>query len=442
MPPLMLDIVVDDQGQIVPQPVAQTVGQDMPVGVSTLSPDESIPMAVQSLNTLAAQAAAEFQRLRAPVAALIKQATATNVHAALLTENARFQRFQKELSIAPLWEEESKRLQKMAASLQVMNERVQKVFRVEEPWKEEQERLQRMVSSFRAMEREAQALINPAPPPWLAAMRTAATHAKEENERLHRMLFSTAEETARLQQTLGLSLRSTAPMIPEWLQERQRFQATVERRICTDARDSFAYNPKHVEWFVTQALGLSFSPSSFFAVWAALHDGGWMTADKPLQYVRRVATHIHARDAEQNGSLFNSMLPTPNDPSPEQASRHDEEQRFKQQGLSAGRSSDALVILPTSLTPQESDTHTRLALSPAVPPQRKRGRPPGSGIYTNADELLQAICPIIQQLRHERKYPSQARVTELLPIKTTDRQLQRWVSQYLKMSWKEMLTRW
>lgn len=400
MAPLRLDIVVDDQGQPVPQSFAQPVGQDMPVGISTLSPDESIPMhevmqskalafhAVQSLNTLAAQAAAEFQRLRAPVAALIEQATATNVHAAFLTENARFQKmwssmteentrfqqFQKELSIAPLWEEESKRLQKMAAS-------------------------------FRAMEREAQALINPAPPPWLATIRDAL-----------------------------LSLPAT--VIPEWVQVRQLSQAAFERRMCADALQAFSHDPKTVERFVTQVLGLPFS--CLCAVWQALHNGGWMNADKPFKHVRRVAMHLYVRDTEQNESMLNSTLLIPDDPWPEQEPRHDEEQRLKQQGLSAGLSPDALVILPTSLTPQERDAHARLALAPAAHPRRKRGRPPGSGTYATADDFLQAVRPILQRLRREGVYPSQARVAELLPCRTSVRQLQRWGETH-RLTWLDVL---
>lgn len=276
------------------------------------------------------------------------------------------------------------RLQKMAAS-----------FRTDE-------RLQRIAASFRGMEESIQPLIAP---PWFAAMRDALLHPP-------------------------------AISIPEWVRERQRYPAAFERRMCADALEAFSHDPEEVKWFVTHALGLPYS--YLCAVWEALHDGGWMKADRPLKYVRDVATRMDARDTEQNGSLFNAMFSTPDDSSPEQASRHDEEHRLKQQGLSAGMSSDALVILPTSLTPQESDAHARLALSPAVHPQRTRGRPPGSGTYPTADDFLQGVRPIIQRLRREGFYPSQARVAQLLPFTTSVRQLQRWGETH-RLTWRDVL---
>jgi hypothetical protein len=231
-------------------------------------------------------------------------------------DNARFQRFQKELSIAPLWEEESKRLQKMAAS-------------------------------FRAMEREAQALINPAPPAWLAALRVA-------DERLQALIppsLAAAIPNAFLQ--------PPAISIPDWLREPQRYQAAFERHMCADALEAFDHEPEEAQWFVTQVLRL---PRPYLAaVWEVLRQGRWMGADKPLPYVRKAAQRIHARDATQNGSMFNSTLlsldaPGPTgtlllstlhascDPWPEHETRHDAEQRLEQQGLSAGLSPDALSL--------------------------------------------------------------------------------------------------
>lgn len=119
MPPLVLDILVDEQGRPVLQTVTQTVGQDIPVEGSTLSPAESLPMqevmqskalafhAVQSLNTLAAQAADAFQHLFRPQDLADfqrQQAIAAKAQDALLTtwtsvaeEHARSQQFQQEL---------------------------------------------------------------------------------------------------------------------------------------------------------------------------------------------------------------------------------------------------------------------------------------------------------------------------------------------------------
>jgi DNA-directed RNA polymerase specialized sigma24 family protein len=183
----MLDIVVDEQGR----PVFPPVAQDLPGGDSPLSPAKSI----QALHGMITQAAAKLPCLTEPVATLIQQTTVAQAHAALLTEhirvhdllsstteetarfqkkmlssiaeeNTRFQQFHKELSIAPLWEEENKRLQQMAASLQVMKERAHEVFRVEEPlqramasfqpliesrWKEDQERAHRLAASFQPL---------------------------------------------------------------------------------------------------------------------------------------------------------------------------------------------------------------------------------------------------------------------------------------------------
>ena len=71
-------------------------------------------------------------------------------------------------------------------------------------------------------------------------------------------------------------------------------------------------------------------------------------------------------------------------------------------------------------------------------PQRKPGRPPGSGTYATAEEFLQAVRPIIQSLRREGIYPSQARVVELLPGVPSVRQLQRWGVMH-HLSWTEIL---
>lgn len=358
---------------------------------------------IQDLLARETQAASAFQHL-AQAALVVPQgftdamlcskvaAIAATAPAALLTDHARLQKMAASFRT-------DERLQRMLSAFQAIEGPIQSLIN---PLKEDHERLQRIAASFRGMEESIQPLIAP---PWFAAMRDALLHPP-------------------------------AISIPEWVRERQRYPAAFERRMCADALEAFSHDPEEVKWFVTHALGLPYS--YLCAVWEALHDGGWMKADRPLKYVRDVATRMDARDTEQNGSLFNAMFSTPDDSSPEQASRHDEEHRLKQQGLSAGMSSDALVILPTSLTPQESDAHARLALSPAVHPQRPRGRPPGSGTYPTADDFLQDVRPIIQRLRREGFYPSQARVAQLLPFTTSVRQLQRWGETH-RLPWRDVL---
>jgi hypothetical protein len=87
-------------------------------------------------------------------------------------------------------------------------------------------------------------------------------------------------------------------------------------------------------------------------------------------------------------------------------------------------------------------THSVESLSATVTlvsqPQRKPGRPPGSGTYPTADAFLQAVRPIIQGLCREGRHPSQARVAELLPLRMSVRQLQRWGERH-HLSWTEVL---
>jgi hypothetical protein len=248
-------------------------------------------------------------------------------------ENTRFQQFHKELSIAPLWEEENKRLQKMAASFQVMRERVHQVFRVEE-------HLQRAMSAFQPL---------------------IASRWKEEQEQLQRLAASFQTINARLQQEAlqnyewlkGLAASVQVPHI-------YIDPAAFERRMCADALEAFSYEPDEAKWFVTQVLQLH--PSFLCAVWEALRDGRWMMARRPLRYVWSVAKRIYKRDAMQTGSMFNSALlsldapvspsgtllhhtlPTLGDPLGEQEDRCDQERLLEQQGLSAGLSPDALTV--------------------------------------------------------------------------------------------------
>ena len=91
--------------------------------------------AEQSLNALAAQAAADFQRLLAPVASLIEQTTAAQAHTALLTENTRFQKMWASMA------EENTRFRQFQQELWTA------LPRIESRWKEDQERLQRTVRS-------------------------------------------------------------------------------------------------------------------------------------------------------------------------------------------------------------------------------------------------------------------------------------------------------
>lgn len=166
MPPLILDIVVDEQGQPVHQRSAQAVEQDILVGGSPLSPAESLPMqgviqretqafhAVQALNPIATQAAnalhllhsptlADFQwqkniAAKAQVALLTEKAQFQKMWSAMAEEKARFQQFQKELwtTALPLiesrWQEDNERAQRLAASFQPL---------IDLRWQEERERL-------------------------------------------------------------------------------------------------------------------------------------------------------------------------------------------------------------------------------------------------------------------------------------------------------------
>lgn len=99
---------------------------------------------------------------------------------------------------------------------------------------------------------------------------------------------------------------------------------------------------------------------------------------------------------------------------------------------------DPTMPLPTHFTPQVSDEHARHFQTEPMPPERKRGRPPGSGTYASADDFLQAVRPIIQRLRLEGVYPSQARVAQLLPFRTSVRQRQRWGEMH-RLTWSDVL---
>lgn len=297
--------------------------------------------AVQSLNAMAAQAAFDFQRLAQTSAqatagfqSLVQAATQAAVGFQPLTDATR------------LIKEEAERFQRMVSSLQA------------------DERLQRIVSSFRAQElllrspaidfqRLADATRLIKIPEWAQARQIDyAALIKKEDERWQRALSSLQplinplkEENERLQR----ALRSF--IIPE--------RGAFERRMCADALAAFDHEPEEVQWVVTQVLRL---PRPYLAaVWEVLRQGRWMGADKPLPYVRKAAQRIHARDATQNGSMFNSTLlsldaPGPTgtllqstlhascDPWPEHETRHDAEQRLEQQGLSTGLSPDALSL--------------------------------------------------------------------------------------------------
>ena len=69
---------------------------------------------------------------------------------------------------------------------------------------------------------------------------------------------------------------------------------------------------------------------------------------------------------------------------------------------------------------------------------KTRGRPRGSSTYSTADDFLQTVRPIIQRLKNEGRYPSQARVADLLPLRTSVRQLQRWGKTY-RFTWSDVL---
>lgn len=425
--PIQLDILVDDKGT----PVLVTEKRRMPLQLRETPLSTEVALSAEVVSTLRAfehTATQELMQSRQAIQESMQREVQAfrAIQESMQQEQQTFRAvqslhaidartvldFQRLVDITPLIKKGNEDLQRIAASFRTDEclQRMLSAFQAIEgpiqslinPLKEDHERLQRIAASFRGMEESIQPLIAP---PWFAAIRDALLHPP-------------------------------AISIPEWVRERQRYPAAFERRMCADALEAFSHDPEEVKWFVTHALGLPYS--YLCAVWEALHDGGWMKADRPLKYVRDVATRMNARDTEQNGSLFNAMFSTPDDSSPEQASRHDEEHRLKQQGLSAGMSSDALVILPTSLTPQESDAHARLALSPAVHPQRTRGRPPGSGTYPTADDFLQDVRPIIQRLRRAGFYPSQARVAQLLPFTTSVRQLQRWGETH-RLTWRDVL---
>lgn len=77
-------------------------------------------------------------------------------------------------------------------------------------------------------------------------------------------------------------------------------------------------------------------------------------------------------------------------------------------------------------------------ISVTIQPRRQRGRPPGSGTYATAEDLLHAIRPIIQGLRQQGTYPSQKKVADRLSIRTTERQLRAWLYDF-KISWNDLL---
>jgi hypothetical protein len=64
----------------------------------------------------------------------------------------------------------------------------------------------------------------------------------------------------------------------------------------------------------------------------------------------------------------------------------------------------------------------------------RRGRPPSSGTFANAEEFLNTVRPIVQHLREARIYPSQAQIAQQFPFEITPRQLRRWTTQ-LGLTW-------
>lgn len=110
--------------------------------------------------------------------------------------------------------------------------------------------------------------------------------------------------------------------------------------------------------------------------------------------------------------------------------------------LHRDKSSKYRLTLSTSdphLLQQARDELVRCTRADPVPSRRKPGRPPDSGTYPSAEEFLRDVRPILQQLQRDGRHPSQESVARLLPIKTTTRQLQRWVHKYLGLSWTEFL---
>lgn len=215
MPPIILDIVVDEQGRPVRKRTAETVEQDIPVGGGILSPAESIPVqdvmqkaarAVASLNAQAAaafqclsltQAPTDFQHLRDVTGFLIEQTTVAQAPAALLTTNTQFQKMCSAIA------EEKTRFQQFQNELWTPALPL-----IESRWKEDQARLRGMrdgiAATIRALAGAAPALINPAPPAWLAAMSTAqpliALRWTEDQEQLQKLVAPFQTIQARLQQ--------------------------------------------------------------------------------------------------------------------------------------------------------------------------------------------------------------------------------------------------
>jgi hypothetical protein len=74
-------------------------------------------------------------------------------------------------------------------------------------------------------------------------------------------------------------------------------------------------------------------------------------------------------------------------------------------------------------------------------PQPKRGRPLGSGTFASEEEFFNVLRPIFQGLRQKgTTRPTQEEVVQLFPVKTSVRQLQRWL-EYFHLIWADILER-
>jgi len=78
-------------------------------------------------------------------------------------------------------------------------------------------------------------------------------------------------------------------------------------------------------------------------------------------------------------------------------------------------------------------------LSSVLIEHHRHGRPPGSGTYPTPGALLNAIAPIVSQLRQEGHHPSQERVAIAL-TRTSDpaRQMRKWLRQH-NLAWADVL---
>lgn len=243
--------------------------------------------------------------------------------------------------------------------------------------------MHKVVTSVSAVDQVTSALINPGPFPAIAS-------------------------SSVVDGLIPSSLESPLSLVP-WHPTAERRKA-VRRRMCAATLLAFPNDPELVTWFIAEALGLPLSYSCIGMVWQALLDGGWQSVDWPLNHVRQFVVRLHAQDAQENGNLLSTT------------GSNDEEQ--------------------SRLTLQEHDGHGQLARPLTMHARGRRGRPPGSGIYATANDLLNTVVPIIQKLRQEGRRPSQANVADLLPNKPDVRQLRKWVKTLLKMYWQEVLERW